>query len=81
MTAGPLASRSAVRPAAARPVRNETAAGRIMPPMLPPVASEDDFRVNLGDLPRKPVDLEVDGFAPSLFSRLLDLIERLRGRT
>lgn len=44
-------------------------------------ASEDDeFRMNLGDLPRTKPGLHVDGFQPSLTSRVLDLFDRLRKR-
>lgn len=79
MTAGrPLASRPAVRPAMARP--GEAAAARVPPLLLPVAARDDEFRLNLRDLPRASTGLQVDGFAPSLFSRLLDLIDRLRGR-
>lgn len=42
-------------------------------------ASEDDeFKMNLGDLPRTRPGLHVDGFQPSLTSRVLDLFARLR---
>jgi len=35
---------------------------------------EDEFRLNLSDIPRMRESLEVDGLKPSLLSRLLDLI-------
>ena len=42
-------------------------------------ASEDDeFKMNLGDLPRTQPGLHVDGFQPSLTSRVRDLFDRLR---
>lgn len=47
--------------------------------MLPPVAAQDEeFHLDLSDLPRNPAGLHVDGFTPSLLSRLLDLIDRIR---
>jgi hypothetical protein len=36
--------------------------------------AEDEFRLHLNDLPRIENDLEVDGFRPTLLSRLFDLI-------
>lgn len=35
---------------------------------------EDEFRLNLSDIPRMRESLEVEGLKPSLLSRLLDLI-------
>ena len=43
-------------------------------------ASDDEFKMNLGDLPRAKPGLDVDGFEPSLTSRVLDLFDRLRKR-
>jgi hypothetical protein len=44
-------------------------------------ASEDDeFKMNLGDLPRTRPGLHVDGFQSSLTSRVLDLFDRLSKR-
>ncbi len=42
--------------------------------------ADDEFQMNLADFPRMPVGLHVDGFAPSLTSRVLDLFDRLRRR-
>jgi hypothetical protein len=39
---------------------------------------EDEFRVNLGDIPRPRETMEVEGFKPSLLSRLFDLIAPLK---
>jgi hypothetical protein len=39
---------------------------------------EDEFRVNLGDIPRPQETMEVEGFKPSLLSRLFDLIAPLK---
>lgn len=41
---------------------------------------DDEFKMNLGDLPRTRPGLDVDGFEPSLTSRVLDLFDRLRKR-
>jgi hypothetical protein len=41
---------------------------------------DDEFKMNLGDLPRTKPGLDVDGFEPSLTSRVLDLFDRLRKR-
>lgn len=35
---------------------------------------DDEFRLNLSDIPRMRESLEVEGLKPSLLSRLLDLI-------
>lgn len=35
---------------------------------------EDDFRLNLSDIPQMQESLEVEGLKPTLLSRLLDLI-------
>jgi hypothetical protein len=43
-------------------------------------ADDDEFKMNLGDLPRTKPGLDVDGFQPSLTSRVLDLFDRLRKR-
>lgn len=39
---------------------------------------EDEFRVNLGDIPRLQESMEVEGFKPSLLSRLFGLIAPLK---
>ena len=44
------------------------------------IAEDDEFRLNLSDLPRMSTGLNVDGFQPSLTSRVLDLFDRLRRR-
>ncbi len=43
-------------------------------------SEDDEFKMNLGDLPRTQPGLHVDGFQPSLTSRVLDLFDRLRKR-
>jgi len=42
--------------------------------------SDDEFTMKLGDLPRTRPGLDVDGFQPTLASRFLDLVDRLRKR-
>ena len=39
---------------------------------------EDDFRLNLRDIPRMPESLDVEGLKPSLLSRLLDIVVPLK---
>ncbi len=78
--ASPLPPRQPPRPSA-RAVRADAVA-RVAAPMFLPVASaaDDEFRMNLSDLPRVSPGLQVDGFTPSLTSRILDLLDRIRGR-
>jgi hypothetical protein len=51
-----------------------------MAPLSASIAADDEFRIDLSDLPRANPGLHVDGFQPSLASRVLDLIDRLRNR-
>jgi len=39
---------------------------------------EDEFRLNLSDIPRQQESMEIEGFKPSLLSRLFDLIAPLK---
>ena len=39
---------------------------------------EDEFRLNLSDIPRMRESLHVDGLKPSLLSRFLDLVVPLK---
>jgi hypothetical protein len=39
---------------------------------------DEQFRVNLSDIPRQQESLEVEGFKPSLLSRLFNLIAPLK---
>jgi hypothetical protein len=39
---------------------------------------EDEFRLNLSDIPRLRESMEVDGLKPSLLSRLLDLVAPIK---
>lgn len=88
-TASPLQSRQPTRqpgsPAMPRAARTEQA---IPPRTMKRVplfadsseADDDEFKMNLGDLPRTRPGLQVDGFEPSITSRVLDLFDRLRKR-
>ena len=37
-------------------------------------ATEDQFKLNLSDIPKVPYTMEVEGFKPSLLVRLLGLV-------
>ena len=39
---------------------------------------EDEFRINVSDIPRMRESMEVDGLKPSFLSRLLDLVAPLK---
>jgi hypothetical protein len=39
---------------------------------------EDEFRLNLTDIPRMQESMHVDGLKPTLLSRLLDLVAPLK---
>jgi hypothetical protein len=39
---------------------------------------DDEFRVNLSDIPRQQESMEIEGFKPSLLSRLFNLIAPLK---
>ena len=39
---------------------------------------EDEFRLNLDDIPRMRESMDVDGLKPSLLSRLFDLVSPLK---
>jgi hypothetical protein len=87
-TASSLQSRQLPRQPAQAPanrvVRSEPAALTSRQKSAKPsfAAEEDDeFRMNLSDLPRMSTGLHVDGFTPSLTSRVLDLLDRLRKRS
>lgn len=41
---------------------------------------EQEFRLNLSDIPAMPDSLDVEGFKPSLLSRLFDLVAPLKKR-
>jgi hypothetical protein len=79
---------SAARPAAAPRVR-PTSSAPIPQPARPvgraaffekQSAAEDTLRLNLSDLPRAEASMDVDGFKPSLLSRLFDLFAPVHKR-
>lgn len=86
--ASPLPSRQPVRqPASAgapRAARGEPASATTAMKRVPLFSEssepDDEFKMKLGDLPRTKQGLDVDGFEPSLTSRVLDLFDRLRKR-
>lgn len=41
---------------------------------------DDEIRLNLGDIPRVAETMDVEGFKPSLLSRLFDLVAPLNKR-
>ena len=41
---------------------------------------EDGFRLQLGDIPRIEESMDVEGFKPSLLSRLFDLVAPIKHR-
>lgn len=82
MSAGHSASTQVRRTAPAAPARHTQA-----PPArstgqfaFAAASSDDEIRLNLGDIPIPRIDNEmhVEGFKPSLLSRLLDLVMPLR---
>jgi hypothetical protein len=82
MTAASSASAPARR--AAVPARPSSAPAA-RPPAAAPVAAplafdhhEDEFRINLSDIPRMRESMEVEGLKPSLLSRLFDLVAPLK---
>jgi hypothetical protein len=38
----------------------------------------DEIKINLGDIPRMQETLDIEGFKPTLLSRLFDLVAPLR---
>ena len=39
---------------------------------------DDSIKINLGDIPRMQETLDIEGFKPTLLSRLFDLVAPLR---
>lgn len=82
MSAGQSASAQVRRTAPAAPARpTQTAVARNTQQFAFVAASADDeIRLNLSDIPRLQADTEmrVEGFRPTLLSRLLDLVMPLR---
>lgn len=86
--ASPLPSRQPVRQPGSTGIPRTTRGDQGLPPRAVrrvPLFSEssapdDEFKMNLTDLPRTQPGLNVDGFEPSLTTRVLDLFDRLRKR-
>ena len=82
MSAGHSAATQVRRPAQAAPAQpTKTPPARSRGQFAFAAASGDDeIRINLGDipLPRQDNEMHVEGFKPSLLSRLLDLVMPLR---
>ena len=87
--ASPLQNRQPVRQPGATPVPRAVRGEQAAPPRAmkrvplfseSSAADDDEFKMNLGDLPRTQPGLHVDGLQSSLTSRVLDLFDRLRKR-
>lgn len=82
MTAATSASAPARRVAApARPASAPIARSVAAAPVAAAAGfdhHEDEFRINLSDIPRMRESMDVDGLKPSLLSRLLDLVAPLK---
>ena len=82
MSAASPASPQVRRTAAAAPSRSPSAHA----PMRQPAAGfgfvdaddGDEIKINLGDIPRMKETLDIEGFKPTLLSRLFDLVVPLR---
>jgi hypothetical protein len=80
MSAGHSASsqvRRTVPAAPARPAQSPVARSQFA---FAAASADDEIRLNLADipLPRQDNEMHVEGFKPSLLSRLLDLVMPLR---
>jgi hypothetical protein len=81
MSAGHSAATQVRRPAQAAPAHSAKApAARNTQPFAFAAAGDDEIRLHLGDIQLPPPDTEmkVEGFKPTLLSRLLDLVMPLR---
>lgn len=76
--ARPAASAATARRPAPPPATH--AVRRTSPALQEPFEAEDSMRLQLGDIPRAQESLDVDGFKPSLLSRLFDLLAPLKTR-
>jgi hypothetical protein len=68
---------SAASPAASQ-IRRAPATPAARQPMRAASNGEDEIRLNLGDIPRIEDSMDVEGFKPSLLSRLLDLVAPIK---
>lgn len=82
MTVGSPASSQARRPAVpARPAASVQQAPRTGYSLAAAAAgAEDELRLDLRDIPRTQLSMDVEGFKPSLLSRLFDLFAPLHRR-
>lgn len=71
-TAAPAPSRPAAPQAAAQPRPALQAAGFAF------VDGEDEIRINLGDIPLQKASMEIEGFKPTLLSRLFNIVSPLK---
>jgi hypothetical protein len=84
MSAASPASSQVRRTAAAAPSRSQSAQPGARQPVAASggfafvAASDDEFKLNLGDIPHMPATLDIEGFKPTLLSRLFDLVAPLR---
>jgi hypothetical protein len=71
------------RTAAAAPSRSATAQPAVRQPASSGIVfadadDGDEIKINLGDIPRMKETLDIEGFKPTLLSRLFDLVAPLR---
>ena len=83
MSAASPASSQVRRTAAAapsRPISNQPArtAMQVAPAFAFADANEDEFKISLGDIPRQQESMHIEGFKPTLLSRLFDLVAPLK---
>ena len=85
MSAASPASPQVRRTAAAAPSRSQPAQAAVRQPLAASAGfgftagnDHDEIKINLGDIPRMPETLDIEGFKPTLLSRLFDLVAPLR---
>jgi hypothetical protein len=64
--------------AAGAPVARAAQAAAVAAAVVSFDQHDDEFRLNLSDIPRMRESMEVDGLKPSLLSRLFDLVAPLK---
>jgi len=82
MSAASPATSQVRRTAAAAPSRPVSQPARPAMHAAPALAfvesNEDEFKLNLGDIPRQQENMDIEGFKPTLLSRLFDLVAPLK---
>ena len=78
MSAASPATSQVRRNAAAAPSRPASSHDRPAPHPFAFAEGDDEIRLNLVDIPVQQESLEIEGFRPTLLSRLLDLVAPLR---